>query len=222
MPFAGNSKLGHDFCFPRVGFGASNCSLVEIIFVGDSWTSLAITGTYSYTENKLAHFHIWKLSLHFSMITVTGLKTSKLEKGFSLHAKEIGPGPGHTVVIWTFTFHKISGFVRVNLKGNFKQLYRPKVSIFWSENSDLLSSFSFRPEELFEIGLQNNPYKAWYFVKCKCPNSYSVHLPSVGCNMTSEYPCTHLAESLMSLLAPLFSLLLNSRSSLIFNKFSKP
>ena len=28
------------------------------------------------------------------MITVTGLKTSKLEKGFSLHAKEIGPGPG--------------------------------------------------------------------------------------------------------------------------------
>ena len=143
MPFAGNSKLGHDFSLPRVGFGASNCSLVEIIFVGDSWTSLAITGTYSYTENKLAHFHIWKLSLHFSMITVTGLKTSKLEKGFSLHAKEIGPGPGHTVVIWTFTFHKISGFVRVNLKGNFKQLYRPKVSIFWSENSDLLFSFSF-------------------------------------------------------------------------------
>ena len=97
MPFAGNSKLGHDFRLPRVGFGASNCSLVEIIFVGDSWTSLAITGTYSYTENKLAHFHIWKLSLHFSMITMTGLKTSKLEKGFSLHAKEIGPGPGHTV-----------------------------------------------------------------------------------------------------------------------------
>ena len=28
------------------------------------------------------------------MIAVTGLKTSKLEKGFSLHAKEIGPGPG--------------------------------------------------------------------------------------------------------------------------------
>ena len=58
MPFAGNSKLGHDFRFPRVGFGASNCSLVEIIFVGDSWTSLAITGTYSYTENKLAYFHM--------------------------------------------------------------------------------------------------------------------------------------------------------------------
>jgi hypothetical protein len=28
------------------------------------------------------------------------------------------------------TFQKISGFVRVILKGNFKQLYRPKVSIF--------------------------------------------------------------------------------------------
>ena len=37
---------------------------------------------------------------------------------------------GHTVAIWTFPFHKISGFVRVILKGNFKQLYRPKVSIF--------------------------------------------------------------------------------------------
>ena len=29
----------------------------------------------------------------------------------------------HTVAIWTFTFHKISGFVRVILKGNSKQLY---------------------------------------------------------------------------------------------------
>ena len=36
----------------------------------------------------------------------------------------------HTVAIWTFTFHKISGFVRVILKANFKEFYRPKVSIF--------------------------------------------------------------------------------------------
>ena len=28
----------------------------------------------------------------------------------------------HTVAIWTFTFHKISGFVSVILKANFKQL----------------------------------------------------------------------------------------------------
>ena len=28
-------------------------------------------------------------------------------------------------------------------KGNFKQLYKPKVSIFWSENSDLFFSFFF-------------------------------------------------------------------------------
>ena len=27
---------------------------------------------------------------------------------------------------------------------------------------------------LFEIGLQNHRYKAWYFVKCVCPNSYTV------------------------------------------------
>ena len=33
--------------------------------------------------------------------------------------------PVHTVAIWTFTFHKISGFVRVILKANFKQAYRP-------------------------------------------------------------------------------------------------
>ena len=51
--------------------------------------------------------------------------------------------PLHTVAIWTFPFHKISGFVRVILKGNFTQLYRPKVSMFWSEHSDLLFLFSF-------------------------------------------------------------------------------
>ena len=31
------------------------------------------------------------------------------------------------------------------------------------------------PVCLFEVGLQNHPFKAWYFVKCKCPNSYFVH-----------------------------------------------
>ena len=35
----------------------------------------------------------------------------------------------HTVAIWTFTFHKISGFVWVILKANFKEFCRPKVSI---------------------------------------------------------------------------------------------
>jgi hypothetical protein len=43
----------------------------------------------------------------------------------------------HTVAIWTFTFHKISGFVRVILKANFKPTYRPNLSIFLSENTDL-------------------------------------------------------------------------------------
>ena len=33
--------------------------------------------------------------------------------------------PGHTVAIWTFTFHKKSGFVKVILKANFKPGYRP-------------------------------------------------------------------------------------------------
>jgi len=37
----------------------------------------------------------------------------------------------HTVAIWTFTFHKITGFWRVILKANFKQFCRPKLSIFF-------------------------------------------------------------------------------------------
>ena len=49
----------------------------------------------------------------------------------------------HTVAIWTFTFHKISGFKRVNLKVNFNPIYRQKLSIFLSENSDLFYSFFF-------------------------------------------------------------------------------
>ena len=38
--------------------------------------------------------------------------------------------PVHTVAIWTFTFHKISGFVRVILKANFKQT-RIMISFIW-------------------------------------------------------------------------------------------
>ena len=48
-----------------------------------------------------------------------------------------------------------------------------------------LIDLSFRPKHWgvwlvgwIEICLQNHPYKAWYFVKCKCPNSYSVHDPT--------------------------------------------
>ena len=81
----------------------------------------------------------------------------------------------HTVAIWTFPFHKISGFVRVILKGNFKQLYRPKVSTFLSENSDLLFSFSF-------YFLQNlsNPL---LFAHCCC---YSKELTCLNCNLMQK------------------------------------
>ena len=64
MPFAGNSKLGHDFSFPRVRFSAPNCSLVEIIFVSDSWTSLAKTGTYNYTV-KLVYIFLKFIFIFF-------------------------------------------------------------------------------------------------------------------------------------------------------------
>ena len=47
------------------------------------------------------------------------------------------------VAIWTFTFHKKSGFVRMILKANFNSTYRPNPSLFWAGNSDLLYSFLF-------------------------------------------------------------------------------
>ena len=49
----------------------------------------------------------------------------------SVNSHHHHPKAMHTVAIWTFTFHKISGFVRVILKANFKQFCRPKVSIFF-------------------------------------------------------------------------------------------
>ena len=52
-------------------------------------------------------------------------------------------GAGHTVAIWTFTFHKKSGCAKVIWKANFKPAYGPKLSILWPENSDLLNSFFF-------------------------------------------------------------------------------
>ena len=33
-----------------------------------------------------------------------------------------------------------------------------------------------------EIFLQNHPYKVWFFVKCECPNSYSVYLVTLCCS----------------------------------------
>ena len=49
----------------------------------------------------------------------------------------------HTLAIWTFTFHKKPGFVKVILKENFKPSYRPVSWTFLSENSDLLRLFFF-------------------------------------------------------------------------------
>ena len=42
--------------------------------------------------------------------------------------------PHHNVAIWTFRFHKKSGFVRVILKANFNSTYRPNPSLFWTGN----------------------------------------------------------------------------------------
>ena len=48
----------------------------------------------------------------------------------------------HTVAVWIFTFHKISGFVWVILKDNYKQVYRYqffdlKIQIYYSQFSTI-------------------------------------------------------------------------------------
>ena len=50
---------------------------------------------------------------------------------------------GDRHIIWTFTFHKKSGFVKAILKSNFKPAYRLVSWTSWTENSDLSYSFSF-------------------------------------------------------------------------------
>ena len=81
-----------------------------------------------------------------------------------------------TLAIWKFTVYKISCFVSVILKGNFKKLYRSKVSLFWSENSDLLFSFSF----YFLLNLSNPVF----FAHCCC---YYKELKYLNCNLMQPF-----------------------------------
>ena len=87
----------------------------------------------------------------------------------------------HTLAIWTFTFHKISRFVSVILKANFKPTYRPNLSIFLSENSHLLNSFFF-------YFLQNlsNPL---LFTHCCC---YSKELTCWNCDFCIKLQFKHV------------------------------
>ena len=84
----------------------------------------------------------------------------------------------HTVAIWTFTFHKKSGFVKVILKANFKPVCRPVLWTFWSENSGFLNSFSF-----FFLQQLSNPL---FFEHCCC---YSNDLTYLSCNLMQM--CDH-------------------------------
>ena len=81
----------------------------------------------------------------------------------------------HTVAIWTFTFHKKSGFVMVILKANFKPAHRPVSWTFWSENSDLLYPFSF----YFRQELSN----PLLFAHCCC---YFNALTYLSCNLIQK------------------------------------
>ena len=46
-------------------------------------------------------------------------------ESYNIGSKDYLSKQQHTVAIWTFTFHKILGFVRVILKANFKPVYKP-------------------------------------------------------------------------------------------------
>ena len=81
----------------------------------------------------------------------------------------------HTVAIWTFTFHKKSGFVKVILKANFKPVYKPVLWTFWSENSGFLNSFFF-----YFLQELSNPL---LFERCCC---YSNNLSCLGCNLMQK------------------------------------
>ena len=102
--------------------------------------------------------------------TALVLKYGFLKKSFNYKCTFIS-WPFHTVAIWTFTFHKKSGFVRVILKANFNSTYRPNPSLFWAGNSDLLYSFFFHFLQNF-----SNPL---LFTHWCC---YSKELKYLNCN----------------------------------------
>ena len=90
-----------------------------------------------------------KLAFHFAALLFCGSQISPFRpwRGFiytySSSFTFQSSKTRHTVAIWTFTFHNKSGFVMVIFKVKFKPAYRPVSWTFWSENSDLLCSFSF-------------------------------------------------------------------------------
>ena len=117
--------------------------------------------------NTIIYVHICK-----NMIVVLRLCVSLISPQvlFLVHITQ-----GHTVAIWTFTFHKISGFERVILKVNFNPIYRQKLSILLSENAGLFYPFFF-------YFLQNlsNPV---LFTHCCC---YFKELTCLNCDLMQK------------------------------------
>ena len=102
----------------------------------------------------------------------------------------------HTVAIGIFTFHKKSGFVKVILKANFKQSYRPVSWTFWSENSDLLHSFFF-----YFLQELSNPllfaHNYCYFKKVQLFQSHFCNL-----NMSSHWNSHNSVQKAVDLITP--------------------
>ena len=101
---------------------------VHVIFCSPLLNYFYVLGSRTNFFNK--SLLQWSLSKHgkVKMLSYLGINTT------------VGSWV-HTAAIWTLTFHKISDFVRVILKVNFKQLYRSKVSIFWPEMSNMFTHF---------------------------------------------------------------------------------
>ena len=87
----------------------------------------------------------------------------------------------HTIAIWTFTFHKISGFERVILKVNFNSIYRQKLSILSSENAGLFHSFFF-------YSLQNLSNPVLFTYSCCC----SKELTCLNCYLMQKSQFKHV------------------------------
>ena len=88
----------------------------------------------------------------------------------------------HTVAIWTFTFHKKSGF-----EGKFQFNLRAKSITFWAGNSNLLYPFFF--SRFFWQNLSNPQL----FTHCCC---YSKELTYLNCEFCANFgSCTRCTRA---------------------------
>ena len=83
----------------------------------------------------------------------------------------------YTLAIWTFTFHKISGFVGMILKANFKQLYSPTAQRYQFFDLKIQKYYSHFPS----IVVKSNAFFTLLMLLLKRLNHLS-HIFAPNCN----------------------------------------